>query len=141
MSVRKRDFVMRITYELSSEEPVIKQQIVSKILDKFLELIIDSLEKGKKIEFRNFGTFKVEVRKGRPARNPKTKEEVRLPDRKKVIFKAGKIMREKVEVPVENTSRSSQESSELSSEPQESKTTFSDNSTSITSLKTNPSEV
>ena len=46
-----------------------------------------SLEAGKNIEIRGFGTFKVKLRKARKARNPRTGEEVPVPDRKVPVFK------------------------------------------------------
>jgi nucleoid DNA-binding protein len=45
------------------------------------------LETGKNIEIRGFGTFKIKPRKARKARNPRTGEEVPVPDRKIPVFK------------------------------------------------------
>lgn len=43
-----------------------------------------------------FGVFKIKTRKKRMGRNPRTGEEVPIPSRKVVYFKAGKILKEKV---------------------------------------------
>jgi len=60
---------------------------VAVTVDALLEAIKKSLEGGKNIEIRGFGTFKVKLRKARKARNPRTGEEVPVPDRKVPVFK------------------------------------------------------
>ncbi|MCJ7508651.1 MAG: integration host factor subunit beta [candidate division Zixibacteria bacterium] len=60
---------------------------VAVVVDTFLDSIKDALEGGKNIEIRGFGTFKVKLRKARKARNPRTGEEVPVPDRKVPVFK------------------------------------------------------
>jgi integration host factor subunit beta len=48
-----------------------------------------------RIELRNFGVFEVKPTKAKPrARNPRTNEEVYVPPRRKIHFKAGKVIRE-----------------------------------------------
>ncbi len=60
---------------------------VAAVVDNFLDAIKDALESGNNIEIRGFGTFKVKVRKARKARNPRTGDEVPVPDRKVPVFK------------------------------------------------------
>jgi nucleoid DNA-binding protein len=60
---------------------------VAVVVDNFLEAVKKSLEGGSNIEIRGFGTFKVKLRKARKARNPRTGEEVPVPDRKVPVFK------------------------------------------------------
>jgi nucleoid DNA-binding protein len=60
---------------------------VAVVVDAFLEAVKKSLENGSNIEIRGFGTFKVKQRKARKARNPRTGEEVPVPDRKVPVFK------------------------------------------------------
>lgn len=60
---------------------------VAVVVDKFLGTIKEALESGKNIEIRGFGTFKIKQRKARKARNPRTGEEVAVPDRKVPVFK------------------------------------------------------
>jgi len=85
----KRDLVMRI-----SKETGLIQQDVYTVLQKTLDYIIEALEKGDTVEFRNFGVFEVRERKQRIGRNPNKPEHVvTIPARKVVKFKPGKIMR------------------------------------------------
>lgn len=60
---------------------------VAVVVDSFLEAVKTALEGGSNIEIRGFGTFKVKVRKARKARNPRTGDEVPVPDRKVPVFK------------------------------------------------------
>ena len=88
----KKDIIMKI-----SDETGLKQVEVKKVVQRTFDLIIDSLEKGSKVELRNFGIFKVKTRKGRLGRNPRTGESVSIPDKKVVSFKSGMKMKMDVE--------------------------------------------
>ncbi|MDD5597283.1 MAG: HU family DNA-binding protein [Victivallaceae bacterium] len=62
-----------------------------------LDGIADEVTAGKTVELRNFGVFEVIVRKSRTGRNPRQPEnEVIIPDRCVVKFKAGKELKERV---------------------------------------------
>jgi len=77
-----------------SKETGLIQQDVYTVLQKTLDYIIEALEKGDTVEFRNFGVFEVRERKQRIGRNPNKPEHVvTIPARKVVKFKPGKIMR------------------------------------------------
>ena len=89
-ALTKRDLVLKIT-----EETGILQQTVLDIVQRTLDGICDALEEGKHVEFREFGVFKILVRKPRIGRNPKKPEQtVTIPQRKTVKFKPGLRMRE-----------------------------------------------
>ncbi len=88
----KRDLVVRI-----SRETGYVQQDVAVVLQKSLDYMIDSLEKGETIEFRNFGVFELATRKSRIGRNPNKPENVvTIPGRTVVKFKPGKAMKERI---------------------------------------------
>jgi len=88
----KRDLVMRI-----ADETGLIQQDVFAVLQRSLDYIVDALEEGETVEFRNFGVFEVRERKQRIGRNPNKPENVvTIPARKVVKFKPGKVMREKI---------------------------------------------
>ena len=74
-----------------------KQIHVIKIVQETFDYISNQLAKGKTLEFRSFGIFEVIVRKGRIARNPgKPQDEVMIPTRCVVKFRAGDTLRERV---------------------------------------------
>ena len=58
--------------------------------------IIDTLEKERRMELRNFGVFEVKQRKPKKGRNPRTGEVVMVPARLVVTFKPGREMEERV---------------------------------------------
>jgi len=49
-----------------------------------------ALRNGEKVVISNFGTFRIRRRKPRQGRNPKTGEQVAVPERQGVRFKASK---------------------------------------------------
>lgn len=87
----KREIVERL-----AEEYDLTKADVSRIVQGTLDLIIESIVEEGRIELRNFGVFEVKERKARKGINPRTKEEVLIPERKVVKFKEGKLMKEKV---------------------------------------------
>ncbi len=87
----KKDIVMKV-----SNETNLTQIDVKKIVQKTLDVISDSLQRGETVELRNFGVFKVKNRRGRLGRNPRTGEEVVVPEKKVVVFKPGLILKIRV---------------------------------------------
>ena len=90
----KRDIVLIIADQMKGED--IKQKDIMSIVQRTLDIIVDSLAQGKKIELRNFGVFKVKSRKAKKGRNPRTGEAVPVPERKVVVFKPGLVMKAKI---------------------------------------------
>ena len=70
-----------------------------RVVQGTLDMVLEALLKGDKVELRNFGVFEVIQRKGRIARNPKSRQEVFIPERKVVKFKPGKVMEDKITTP------------------------------------------
>lgn len=91
MSVTKKDIVMKV-----SNDTNLTQIDVKKIVQRTLDVVVESLERGETVELRNFGVFKVKSRRGRLGRNPRTGEEVSVPEKKVVVFKPGLILKQKV---------------------------------------------
>ncbi len=87
----KKDIVNKV-----SNETNLTQIDVKKIVQKTLDVISESLQRGETVELRNFGVFKVKSRRGRLGRNPRTGEEVAVPEKKVVIFKPGLVLKIKV---------------------------------------------
>lgn len=88
----KREMVVRI-----AEETGIIQQDVHEVIQRTLDLIVDSLADGRNVELRNFGVFQLKQRKQRIGRNPNRPEQVvEIPSCRTVKFKPGKIMKKRV---------------------------------------------
>ena len=91
-NLTKRDLVIRI-----SNETGMVQQDVLNVIQKTLDYLTESLAKGQSVELRNFGVFEVKLRKARVGRNPnKPENDVPIPPRAVVKFKAGKEMKARV---------------------------------------------
>ena len=73
--------------EQVAEKTGLTRTDVAVVVDTFLDTIKKSMEMGNNIEIRGFGTFKIKLRKARKAHNPRTGEEVPVPDRKVPVFK------------------------------------------------------
>ncbi|MCQ2285777.1 MAG: HU family DNA-binding protein [Bacteroidales bacterium] len=58
-------------------------------LEALLATTAETLKKGDKVALIGFGTFSVTERAARKGRNPKTKQEITIPAKKVVKFKAG----------------------------------------------------
>lgn len=87
----KKDIVSKI-----AEETQLKQTDVKKVVQRVLDLIIECLAKGERVELRNFGIFKVKSRRGRMGRNPRTGQVVPVEPKKVAVFKPGLVMKKDV---------------------------------------------
>ena len=63
---------------------------VAVVVDLLLETISKALADQEHIELRGFGSFKVKTRKARLARNPRTGEQVNVPEKMVPFFKASR---------------------------------------------------
>ncbi len=87
----KKDIVRTI-----SEEVGLTQQQTKAIVQKTFDAIIETLVEDGRIELRNFGVFEVRHRAARRARNPRTGNQVEVPEKCVVTFKPGKQMESRV---------------------------------------------
>lgn len=66
------------------------------VIDTFLDTIQETLSKDEKVVVSGFGTFEVRTRVARSGRNPRTGEEINIPELKTPAFKAGKVLKDNV---------------------------------------------
>jgi len=69
---------------------------VKRIVQQFLDEIVNELGRGNRLEFRDFGVFETKLRKARKAQNPKTLEPVEVPEKRTVKFKVGRLMKQRL---------------------------------------------
>ncbi len=91
-TITKRELAEAISQKLGSPQIVTKQTI-----QLFLELCIEELVKGNRLEFRDFGILTTVKRGARIGRNPKTGTTVDVPQKRVVRFKSGRLLKEKVQ--------------------------------------------
>lgn len=92
-TVTKKELIDRI-----AERAKAKHVMVKKIVQDFLDDVVEELSKGNRLEFRDFGVFEVRQRAARIAQNPKTLERVPVPAKRSVRFKAGRLMKQKLQL-------------------------------------------
>ncbi|UWQ95197.1 integration host factor subunit beta [Gymnodinialimonas sp. 57CJ19] len=82
--------------KLSDENPHLFQRDVERIVNSIFEEVIDALAAGDRVELRGFGAFSVKKRDARIGRNPRTGESVSVEEKHVPFFKAGKLLRDRL---------------------------------------------
>lgn len=90
-TITKKELVDRIADQTRQ-----KRVVVKKVVQSFLDEIIDELGRGNRLEFRDFGVFETKARAARTAQNPKTLQRVHVPPKRTVKFKVGRMMKLKL---------------------------------------------
>src|SRR3954467_12494786 len=90
-TITKKELVDRIGESSNS-----RRVLVKKVVQQFLDEIVNELGRGNRLEFRDFGVFETKLRKARKAQNPKTLEPVAVPEKRTVKFKVGRLMKQRL---------------------------------------------
>jgi len=69
---------------------------IEAVLEGVILTISDSLKRGERVDIRGFGSFIIKQRAARDARNPATREIVKLQERFIPAFRVSKILKEVV---------------------------------------------
>ena len=91
-TVTKKELVERL-----ADQTGLKRQDVRRVVQGFLDEVINELSRGNRLEFRDFGIFDVRERAERIAQNPKTLERVTVPAKRTARFRVGRLMKECVD--------------------------------------------
>lgn len=83
-ALSKAELVEKIHEEISLTRLEAKE-----LVEVFFETLRKILEDGHCVKLSGFGNFVLRDKKARPGRNPKTKEEVVVQERRVVTFRAG----------------------------------------------------
>lgn len=86
----KLDLVKKIAAENDMQ-----QTQVTRVLDAFIQSVVDCYNSNERLEIKRFGIFSTKVRKARKARNVRTGEVVDVPERKVLVFKPSSKINEK----------------------------------------------
>jgi integration host factor subunit beta len=90
-TVTKKDLIERIADAHSC-----KRIVVKRVIQTFLDEIVNELSNGNRLEFRDFGVFEARTRAPRRAQNPKTLDKVDVPEKRIVKFKVGRVMQQRL---------------------------------------------
>jgi integration host factor subunit beta len=77
--------------------PKLKRKQIDLLVKKLFMNMIDNVANGERIEIRGFGCFSLKVRRG-SVRNPRDGVTILADDRSVVYFRAGKELRERVNI-------------------------------------------
>lgn len=91
MAGRKLELIQRVSVALDLPFPA-----AAVVIEAFLDTIIDALASDDRLELRDFGTFKVLECKSRMGRNPRTGASIKVPPRRRVSFKMGRVMKQRI---------------------------------------------
>ncbi len=98
-TLTKKDIEMKIVQKFEGKK-LTEKAVVDALFDSIRELLMTA-NPDLRIEIRDFGVFEIKTTKPKPkARNLKTGEFVYVPARKKIHFKAGKLLKEFLKKPL-----------------------------------------
>jgi integration host factor subunit beta len=89
---------------IAGANPHLYEREAEKIVNTILEEITAALVRGDRVEIRGFGAFGIKHKAARIGRNPRTGTDVSVENKTIAVFKAGKVMRELLNPPTNNTS-------------------------------------
>ena len=82
--------------KLFGKLPALKEEDITLSVALLLESVRVTLEKGRRVEIRGFGSFALNYRPSRNGRNPKSGEAVVVPSKYVPHFKPGKELKDRV---------------------------------------------
>ena len=89
--MKKSDFI-----NVFAEKSELSKKETSRILDIFLEVVTETLEKKDTVNFIGFGSFSTAYRVARETKIPLSGKKVKIPARTVVKFKVGKSLKETI---------------------------------------------
>jgi len=99
-TITKKDVAKR-TAKLVGEKIYQAEKIVDGVFTSLRQFMAEA-DPEVRIEIRDFGVFEVKKTKPKPkARNPKTGEIIYVPARRKTHFKAGKLLKDVLKIPLD----------------------------------------
>src|ERR1700709_2008823 len=90
-TITKKELIDRI-----AESAGHRRVQVKRVIQQFLDEIVNELGQGNRLEFRDFGVFETKTRKARKAQNPTTLEPACVPDKRTVKLRVRPLMKQKL---------------------------------------------
>ena len=79
-----------------AEKTGLTKKDAERVVAATFETVTETIKKGDKVSVSGFGIFEVKTREARVGRNPRTKEEIKIPATKLPAFKASKTLKDAV---------------------------------------------
>lgn len=80
----------------TAEKATLSKKDTEAAVNAIIDVITEALKKGDKVQLVGFGSFETRERAARVGRNPKTKQEIKIPASKVPAFKAGKALKDAI---------------------------------------------
>ena len=85
-----------LVQRLADANPQLYARDCEKVIDAILSRIADAIAAGDRVELRGFGAFAVVKVQARMGRNPRSGASVSVEAKRKLVFKTGKGMRDRL---------------------------------------------
>ena len=86
----------KLIKELKKSYPNFLTRDLNKVIDIILKEIKETLNRGERVELRNFGVYQVDIQKASIRRNPKTGEKVNVPKKRTIKWKMSQYLFKKL---------------------------------------------
>lgn len=96
MTLTKSGLVDSVYNKLSREGEEVTKRESSEYVDTVIETVKQTLEKGEEVKLSGFGKFEVRHKDERLGRNPRTGEEIMIPERKVVRYKISGVFKDEL---------------------------------------------
>ena len=94
----KQELAQQIFDRFNEVDRMVSLKDMEQSVQVLLNTMLRSLSRKERIEIRGFGAFDITERKARTERNPKTGALVAVPAKRVARFKAGKELRQRVDI-------------------------------------------
>ncbi len=84
-----------IAAEMAEKFDMPKKQM-NEVMETLIAHLVKNLKKGNRVRMAGFGIIQVRKRAARMGRNPATGEQIQIPAKKKIAFRAAKELKEAV---------------------------------------------
>lgn len=81
---------------LVSEKVNLTKKSTEEVINILFDTICETLETGEKVVISGFGTFELRTRVARVGRNPRTGDDIDIPQQRTPAFKSGKVLKNMV---------------------------------------------
>ena len=86
--MNKKEFISEV-----ANASAIPRALAGRVLEAAMEAIVEALARGETVSVTGFGSFSVRWRAARVGRNPRTRENIEIPQAKVPAFKPGKALK------------------------------------------------
>jgi integration host factor subunit beta len=85
---------------IAAQHRDVRGRDVDLVIQVILDALSEALESGRRVEIREFGSFNCSFINAKAGRNPMNGEVVHVPSKRRIRFKPGKALRERVTLPM-----------------------------------------